>query len=462
MAREEATLPRPEPTPEVIARYGRQFPSRPTFITETMAKGHARRKHAHGKPFPGLTTATPMPVAIPAPVPRAQPKIIDIGVAPEANPIQIEVPIAKLPVLPPLPLLEEKREIVIVADEPKAIEVEPVTVAAPLPTPEPTEFREVIEIPEVIDIGEPTIDMGRQIDLREDYIEPEMKLAESEPLPARGPSRIFLYSAAIAHELGSLPDYHEHPSPESESLIEAPAPVQGWKSGMIRALPVAAGYLPISIAFGVLAGISNIPFFATLLMSVIVYAGSSQIIAVGLIAAGASPFTIIATTFIVNLRHLLMSASLSKRFSGWSLKDRILMTSLMTDETFALIAADSEKEAPLRAHVHSLNITAWSIWIAGSIIGFSACTAITDPKFMGLDFALSCMFIALLVGQIKTPSHRGLAALSGVSALLFVALGLGHGAVILAALVGAIALTLREREIKREMLRDALNEGGIV
>ena len=78
-----------------------------------------------------------------------------------------------------------------------------------------------------------------------------------------------------------------------------------------QALPVAMGYIPIGFAYGVLAIKAGISPANTLWMSVIVFAGSSQLIAVGLFTAGAGSLSMIITTFIVNLRHMLMSASLS-------------------------------------------------------------------------------------------------------------------------------------------------------
>ena len=86
--------------------------------------------------------------------------------------------------------------------------------------------------------------------------------------------------------------------------------------GLLASGPVCLGYIPIGIAFGVLAQKAGFTPFETGLMSLIVFAGSSQFIAVSMFAAGAGAASIIATTFVVNLRHLLMSSSLSLFFRG--------------------------------------------------------------------------------------------------------------------------------------------------
>jgi 4-azaleucine resistance transporter AzlC len=79
-------------------------------------------------------------------------------------------------------------------------------------------------------------------------------------------------------------------------------------SAFRQTLPIILGYVPVGFAYGVLAQKSGLSGINTLLMSLLVYAGSAQLIAVGLFAAGAAPLAIVATTFVVNLRHLLMSA----------------------------------------------------------------------------------------------------------------------------------------------------------
>ncbi|MGE5653154.1 MAG: AzlC family ABC transporter permease, partial [Bacillota bacterium] len=91
------------------------------------------------------------------------------------------------------------------------------------------------------------------------------------------------------------------PAPEHNQLT----------TGARAALPIVLGYVPIGLAFGVLAVQQGLGVPGIFLMSLIVYAGSAQFIATGMLAAGASPTAIIATTFLVNLRHLLMSASMS-------------------------------------------------------------------------------------------------------------------------------------------------------
>jgi len=89
--------------------------------------------------------------------------------------------------------------------------------------------------------------------------------------------------------------------------------------GMAAAWPICLGYAPIGLAFGVLAQKAGLTPLEIGLMSVIVFAGSSQFIAVSMLAAGASVFSIVTTTFIVNLRHFLMSSALAVYLKNWLL-----------------------------------------------------------------------------------------------------------------------------------------------
>jgi 4-azaleucine resistance transporter AzlC len=102
------------------------------------------------------------------------------------------------------------------------------------------------------------------------------------------------------------------------------------------ALPVVLGYLPIGFAYGVLAANAGLTLMQTLAMSVFVFAGSSQLIAVGMISQGINPVSIVLTTLIVNLRHLLMSAALSPHMQEWKKTEIAGFCFELTDETFAV------------------------------------------------------------------------------------------------------------------------------
>ena len=108
------------------------------------------------------------------------------------------------------------------------------------------------------------------------------------------------------------------------------------KEGMAAAWPICLGYVPIGLAFGVLAHNAGLAPWEIGLMSLFVYAGSSQFIAVSMISSGSAVVPIIMTTFIVNLRHLLMSSSLAVYLQGLGVGRLSLYAYGVTDESFAL------------------------------------------------------------------------------------------------------------------------------
>lgn len=222
--------------------------------------------------------------------------------------------------------------------------------------------------------------------------------------------------------------------------------IQGCK----RALPVVLGYLPIGFAYGVLAGKADISATNTILMSILVFAGSAQFIAVGLFASGAGPATIILTTFIVNLRHMLMAASLSPFLSKWSRLSQALFAYELTDETFALHSSAPRVLETCKPEVFSLNITCQVSWVVGTILGVVAANLIGDIKPLGLDFALAAMFIGLLVGQCQDKIRITAAVLGGSIATVLYLAGFQQSFVIMATLLSATLTLGIEQWIKQK------------
>ena len=225
---------------------------------------------------------------------------------------------------------------------------------------------------------------------------------------------------------------------------------RGWRSGVAQATPIVMGYIPIGIAFGVLAQKAGISTLNTLLMSLIVFAGSSQLIAVGLFASGVPAVSVILTTFVVNLRHLLMSAALSPFLRRWRKPELAAFAYQLTDETFAVHAARFASGPPSRAEVFGTNATAQVAWVCGTWLGIALGQSIGDVRPLALDYALPAMFVALLVLQVKDRVQAGVALLAGVMALVLPLVGVGRWSVIVATLIGAtIGMVFEEWTKKR-------------
>jgi 4-azaleucine resistance transporter AzlC len=215
-----------------------------------------------------------------------------------------------------------------------------------------------------------------------------------------------------------------------------------WLRGVTRGLPIVMGYIPIGFAYGVLAAQAGLAALHTLLMSIMVYAGSSQLIAVSLFAAGTPALSIILTTFVVNLRHLLFSAALSPHLRGWRKSELAAFAYQLTDESFAVHSARFARFAPTpppKAEMFAVNVTAQLSWVLGSGLGVIAGQRIPAVEPWALDYTLPAMFIALLVMQIRDRAHVAVALLAGTLAVALTLAGLDQWSVILATVLAATA-----------------------
>ena len=183
--------------------------------------------------------------------------------------------------------------------------------------------------------------------------------------------------------------------------------------GALASWPICLGYFPIGVAFGVVAEKAGLTPFEIALMSVIVFAGSAQFIGVSMLAAGAAFPAIIATTFTVNLRHLLMSSALAVRLN---LKDRrwiALFGYGVTDESFAVNMARFRSGDWRWQEALVVNHTANLAWVISTAVGGCVGTLI-PPGAFGIDYALSAMLISLLVFQLHSRVHILVGVLAGV------------------------------------------------
>lgn len=225
-----------------------------------------------------------------------------------------------------------------------------------------------------------------------------------------------------------------------EMTIEAVAGEQSdspMMSAIKQVAPIVMGYLPVGAAYGVLAQQAGLSMLNTVLMSILVFAGSAQLIAVALFAAGVPPISIIATTFVVNLRHLLMSASLAPNLRSWSKWELALFGYQITDESFAVHSARFGRGDRNKTTSFAINSIAQVSWVIASFAGFVAGSSIPKVEPLGIDYALPAMFIALLVMQTKKKLHVLVAGFTGLVAIGLVQAGADQWSVILATVIGA-------------------------
>ena len=209
------------------------------------------------------------------------------------------------------------------------------------------------------------------------------------------------------------------------------------EKGLRCAFPIVLGYVPIGMAYGVLAQQSGLGLFPTLGLSLIVFAGASQFMAVSMMQSGMEMGAIIGTTFIVNFRHVLMSASIAPYLASWKTWHRLLLGGMLTDETFVLHSLNfgSGDSSPVPAI--TLNSAAYITWATAGMAGYTLGAMITNPEAWGLDFALPAMFAALLLSACKNKMGAVAAVTGGTLSVWLHIMGVSNWAAFLGALAGA-------------------------
>ena len=176
-----------------------------------------------------------------------------------------------------------------------------------------------------------------------------------------------------------------------------------FKNGCLQEIPLQLGVFPFGIAYGILGievGLTNIQ---TYLLSIIIFAGVSQIVFAQLVSTFTPSFMIVGTIGIVNLRHILYGVSLSSYLKKLSLKWRVILSYLITDEAFAIsYKRFSEEKKTKYMHFHLLGsgITLWISWQISTLIGIFIGPSI--PNSLNLEYVIPLSFIAIVVVSINT------------------------------------------------------------
>lgn len=211
--------------------------------------------------------------------------------------------------------------------------------------------------------------------------------------------------------------------------------------GVRQAVPIILGYVPIGMAYGILGTTAGLPSWAIIAMSFLVYAGSAQFLAVSLLGQGVPAATLVVTTFIVNLRHLLYSSAILPKLAPIQRKRLAWTAAELTDETFVIAcrAAAGRDRSLTFPFMSGLQAAFQISWITGSVLGVVAGSYIGDPTRYGLDFTLVAMFIGLLALQIHGRREVVVALVAGIVSLGLHLVGLGATGVIPATLVASAA-----------------------
>lgn len=218
------------------------------------------------------------------------------------------------------------------------------------------------------------------------------------------------------------------------------------REAFIDTLPIAVGVIPFGITCGIMGLSAGLTPWETILMSLLVFAGASQFIGIAMVGAGVTGWGIIVlTTLLVNLRHLIMSASLASHL----LKERTALQALisfgLTDESYALTINRIERSGYSPYYQLAVHFFLYITWAVSTSLGVILVRHIADPLKWEIDFIIPASFLVLLVPRLINKASFvvcGVSALTAVAGNVFLP---GKWYIVLACLLGSIVGTAYER-----------------
>ncbi len=174
---------------------------------------------------------------------------------------------------------------------------------------------------------------------------------------------------------------------------------RGTRAGFVASLALVPSVFVYGTVFGGLAVQAGLRPVEVWGMSLLVFAGASQFVAVPMIAAGASPLAIVVTTYVVNMRHYLMAATLAPAFRAFPRGRLALVAHLLNDESFAIAVARQNPPDPW-VYIGSA-VAVCGAFLAGVLVGTQLGGLVADPARWGLDFAFPAVFLALVAVQLR-------------------------------------------------------------
>lgn len=210
------------------------------------------------------------------------------------------------------------------------------------------------------------------------------------------------------------------------------------KAAFPLTLPVMAGYLFLGLGFGILLASKGFSFPWAIFMSVIIYAGSMQYVAIDLLAAGASFITTAIMTVMIQIRHLFYGLSLIVKYKNVGNKKWMMIYEL-TDETYSLIAtSEPPKDVDAGWFYFFISLLDHSYWICGCTLG-ALFGSLVKFNTKGVDFVMTALFLVLFVNQwLDTKEHRP--ALIGVACSVLCLIVFGADNFIVPAMLSILAI----------------------
>lgn len=192
-----------------------------------------------------------------------------------------------------------------------------------------------------------------------------------------------------------------------------------WKEVLKDCLPITAGIIPFGLTCGIMGRTAGFSTFEITFMSMTVFAGAAQFMAIAMINSGITNWgVIVITTFLINLRHLLMGASLSHHLFKQSKVIQYLLAFSMTDESYALTTNRIEKKGYDPYYQLGVSSFLYIIWLSSTFLGAALYHSIPNPLEWGLDFVIPLTFMVLLVPRLVNRTALLVALVPALTAVL--------------------------------------------
>ena len=196
-----------------------------------------------------------------------------------------------------------------------------------------------------------------------------------------------------------------------------------FRRGATDIFPVLFSAVPFGLVFGALAAEKGVAFDQVILMSALMYAGASQMVAVELWGFPPPFWTILIAVLAVNFRHVLYSASLGRKMKNWPITRRFFGFGFMVDPVFALADAQSPTHVS-GAYYAGMTVALYPAWIVASAVGAVFGNLIQNPERWGLDFIIAAYFTVLVLGFRSRPNaFLVIVATSAVAVLVYLTIG---------------------------------------
>lgn len=204
------------------------------------------------------------------------------------------------------------------------------------------------------------------------------------------------------------------------------------KKALKATVPVFSGYIVLGFGFGLVLHSKGFGILWALCMSLFIYAGSMQYVAIDLLSGGASVITMAITTFLVNARHLFYGISMIDKYKDAG-KFKPYLIFALTDETYSLLCTEEDSKDSSHRYRFIVSLLNQVYWVTGTVLGAATGSAFDfSPK--GIDFALTALFVTVFVEQwLSSKDH--VAAITGVAVSLISLIIFGSDSFLIPAMI---------------------------